>query len=75
MSAAVVMTPTAWQAMEKYVEARVALERRGVATKPLLEEARSYAVEALHALFEANPTLCSYRARMDAVAAERSKKL
>lgn len=68
------VTPIVWQAVEKYVEARVALERHGGARKSELEEARSYAVEALHAIFHENPTLCSYRARMDAVAAERSRK-
>lgn len=68
------VTPIVWSALESYVRARVELEKRGGARKPELEEARSYAVEALHALFHENPTLCSYRARMDAVAADRSNK-
>lgn len=69
------VTPIVWQAMEKYVCAKVELERKGGATKRELEEARSYAVEAMAAVFFENPTLCSYRRRMDAVKAERSKRL
>lgn len=64
----------AQQAIEKYTERMCASECGGAAKVTELDEARSYAVEALSAILSANPQQFDYRQRLDAIFDARRRK-